>query len=141
LENADNRDSSAIPVTRGGGYGGIESPDGAFHFYTKAPLSGPIWRVPAGGGDETAIGEDIRSLRLPQNFAVGQGGLYFAASERPSQVFEIRFYSFATKTTRTIRRIERGLGNGMYLAPDGKTLLFSTMELNSGDLFLISNFR
>ena len=130
----------AIQVTHGGGFGGTESPDGRFLFYARSLISSPVWRVPVGGGDETPLPGGVRSLRLPQNFAVGQDDIAFARSQDPMQRFELRFYRFSTGRVETIARVERGLGNGMAISPDGKVLLFTTGELRFGDLILVENF-
>lgn len=130
-----------IQITHGGGYGGLESADGRTLFYARTPLSSPIYQVPVQGGNEVAVGEGVRSLRLPTNFAVAAGAIFFGWSENPSRWFEIRSCFINTGKTQVIQRIERGLGNGIALSPDGRSLLFTTMELHSGDLFLVENFR
>jgi Tol biopolymer transport system component len=131
----------ATQITRGGGYGGVESLDGKFLFYARSPLSGAIWRVPVEGGEETPVGPEVRSLRLPQNFALGPHGIYFAATDDAAHQFELRFFSFLTRRTETVTRFRYGLGNGMAVSPEGNWLLFTTSELRSGDLFLVENFR
>jgi Tol biopolymer transport system component len=131
----------ATQITKGGGYGGVESLDGAFLYYSRSPLSGAIWRVPVDGGEETPAGAGARSLRLPQNFALGRHGIFFAAPSDVAQQFELRFLSFSTRRAETVTRIEYGLGNGMSISPDGTWLLFTTFELRSGDLFMVENFR
>ncbi|MBL8216963.1 MAG: PD40 domain-containing protein [Bryobacterales bacterium] len=133
--------SPPVRVSRDGGYGVLESADGRTLFFAKPLLSSPLYRMPAQGGGETALGEEIRSLRLPMNFAVGPEAVYFAWSRNPAQWFELRSYSLATGEARVIQRIDRGLGNGIAIAPDGHSLLFTTTELNAGDLFLVDNFR
>ncbi|MBS1827060.1 MAG: PD40 domain-containing protein [Acidobacteria bacterium] len=130
----------AVRVTQGGGFGAMESADGRFLYYSRTAISGSVWRVPAQGGDEVPLDDSVRSLRLPQNFAVGKRGIYFASSPDPARQFELRFYSFATRTAEPIARIEGGLGNGMALSPDGETLAF-TLERRSGDLVMVENFQ
>lgn len=131
----------AVPVTRNGGFGGTESPDGRFLYYARTILSSPIWRVPVEGGEEVPVGDEVRSLRLPQNFAVGKQGIVFTSSDDPMQRFELRLYSFSTGKTQLLARIENGLGNGMSISPDGTTLLFATTGIHSGDLMMVDNFR
>ncbi|MBZ5618210.1 MAG: hypothetical protein LAQ69_05645 [Acidobacteriia bacterium] len=131
----------AVQVTRNGGFGGIESTDGRFLYYARTILSGPIWRVPVQGGEEVPLGDEVRSLRLPQNFAVDEDGIVFAASDNPMQSFEIRRYSLLTRNTKVIARIKGGFGNGISLSPDGQTLLYTTAEMHSGDLMMVENFR
>ncbi|MBS1857207.1 MAG: PD40 domain-containing protein [Acidobacteria bacterium] len=130
-----------VQVTRNGGFGGIESADGRFLFYGRAILSSPIYRMPVQGGDEVLVGDGVRSLRLPLNFAVDKDGIVFASSDDMTRRFELRRYLLASGKTELIARIGRGLGNGISLSPDGRSLLFTTMELRSGDLFMVENFR
>ena len=112
----------------------MESVDGKFLFYAKNALSGRIWRVPVQGGEELPVAEGVASLRLPQNFSVGERGIIFAASANPAIGFEIRIFEFSTGKTRTVSHVSGALGNGMALSPDGRTLLFTTLEPGTGDL-------
>ncbi len=75
---------SGIQVTKGGGFGAVESADGQFLYYSRTLVSSPIWRVPVLGGEELPLNEEVRSLRLPRNFAVGEQGIYFAGAPIPS---------------------------------------------------------
>lgn len=131
----------ATQITRGGGYGGVESIDGKFIYFARSPLSGPIWRVPVNGGEETPVGTGVRSLRLPQNFALERHGIFFAAAHDAAHDFELRFFSFLTGRFETITRVAHGLGNGMAVSPDGASILFTTSEQRAGDLVLVENFR
>jgi Tol biopolymer transport system component len=106
----------AIQVTRNGGFGGVESVDGRFLFYAKDGLSGPIWRVLVHGGDEVSLGEEVRSLRLPQNFAVGERGIVFASSDNPAHGFEIRLYRFTTGRSEPVARV-KGRSETGWLSP------------------------
>jgi Tol biopolymer transport system component len=134
-------ESAAVQVTRSGGFAGFESPDGRYVYYTKTPQSGQVWWTPVGGGDERTVAGMVRSLRRPQNFAVGAGGIYYAVSDDPRARFQILFRRFDSDEPVTLARVERALGNGMSLTPDGRTLLFSAYESRGGDLMLVENFR
>jgi dipeptidyl aminopeptidase/acylaminoacyl peptidase len=136
-----NGSAAAIQVTKGGGFGGTESPDGNFLYYARSLISSPIYRVPVGGGDEALLAAGVQSLRLPQNFAIGQDGIAFAYFKDPMRWFELRFYRFSTRTVEMVTRVERGLGNGMAISPDGARLLFTAEELRSGDLIIVENFQ
>jgi Tol biopolymer transport system component len=131
----------ALRVTRAGGYGAVESADGHSLFYTKGWLGGRVARMPAEGGPETAMDEEVRSPRMPQNFAVGADGIRYAASSDPRTWFEIRFQPFGGGQPVTLFRIEQCLGNGMSLTPDGETLLFSSVAVRGGDLVMLEDFR
>jgi len=64
-----------------------------------------------------------------------------ASSCDPIRSFEIRLYSFSTRKTSLLARIDKGLGHGMTISPDGNALLFTTTEIHSGDLMMIENFQ
>ena len=53
----------------------------------------------------------------------------------------LRFYDFASKTTRTVYRTERPVGPGLTLAPDGRRILFTQQDRRGSDLMLVENFR
>ena len=131
----------ALQVTRDAGYGAVESPDGNYLYYTKSWLDGRVARIPIAGGEETLMADSVRSLRMPQNFALAAKGIYYAFSTDPQTWFEIRFSSYDAGGSATLLRMQRGIGNGMSLAPDGRTLLFSAVEPRGGDLMLVDNFR
>ena len=53
----------------------------------------------------------------------------------------LRFYDFASKTTRTVYRTEHPVGPGLTLAPDGRRILFTQQDRRGSDLMLVENFR
>lgn len=134
----------AVQITHHGGGHAIESNDGSTLFYSKTLLdSGPggtsIWRVAVNGGEEVMVLDGVSSWC---NFRVANGGIYLirngtGADSRPS----ILFYAFADQSTRTIATIERPVGLGLSIAPDGRRLLYSQVEREDGDLMLVEGFR
>lgn len=55
--------------------------------------------------------------------------------------FGLAFQNFKGGEQRLIARIERGIGNWMTVSPDGRSVLFCTTDLRSGDLMLVDGFR
>jgi Tol biopolymer transport system component len=131
----------AVQATKGGGFGGFESADGKFLYYAKTLVSGAIWRVPVGGGEEQPMHESVRALRGPLNFAVTAEGIWTASSQDPLHGFDLHIYRFATRTVEPVGRVNVGLTTGPAVAPDGRWLLFSDQPARRGDLMLVENFR
>ena len=57
---------------------------------------GTVWKVPAGGGEETRVGDFTVNGRRYLNFAVGAQGIYYASSPDPAHWFELWLYRFST---------------------------------------------
>jgi Tol biopolymer transport system component/DNA-binding winged helix-turn-helix (wHTH) protein len=45
---------TAIQITKQGGFGGFESPDGKYFYYSKSERGSGVWRIPVAGGPERA---------------------------------------------------------------------------------------
>jgi hypothetical protein len=55
--------------------------------------------------------------------------------------FDLCLFRFASRRIEMLAHIDNALGNGMALAPDEKSLLFTTMELRSGDLVMVEGMK
>jgi len=136
-------DGPPVQVTRNGGWRGLESIDGRFLYFAKAPGARSIgetvsiWRIPVEGGDEGFILPSVNNVR---NFVVVKDGIYF---ERDTSLrgFEICFYRFSTGKSEQIAKIGKKGFEGLSLSSDRRWLLFSSFEERSGDLWLVDNFR
>jgi Tol biopolymer transport system component len=139
---ADGSEAGAVQLTKAGGLSPVESPDGTNVYFVREGLSSGIWRVPAGGGAESQVGDfEIFGCRS-QNFAVAGDGIYYASSADPERWFELWFYRLSSGHSERIGRIERKLWEGLSVSPDGRWLLFSGFDnTRSGDLYLVENFR
>src|SRR5262249_54248862 len=69
----------AVQMTHHGGFGAFESPDGKFLYYAKGLTLPGIWRIPTGGGEETAV---INSLQAGYwgFWSVVKEGIYYLDS-------------------------------------------------------------
>jgi tricorn protease-like protein len=118
----------------------VESPDGTEVYFARDRLSAGIWKVSLGGGPETQVGAFQIAGRC-QNFAVGAEGIYYVSSTDPERWFELWLYRFASGKPELIRRVEKMLGAGLSVSPDGRWLSFSADEAQYGDLYMVENFR
>lgn len=129
----------AVRVTRHGGFGPMEAPDGRFLYYAKHNAAG-LWRMPVDGGDEALV---LDALNTPDwgSWAVHDDGIYFVRRGRPTV---LAFYRFATQQTDTLFIPQRGIPGmdpAFAVSPDGQWLLFGQADRSESDLMLVEDFR
>ena len=133
-----------VQVTKNGGTGPLESPDGRYVYYFKVGLG--LWRIPAEGGDERQV---LESLGNWNYFALTGQGIYFIPSSesplsgmdmRSSRESTIEFFSFSNEKIHTVARLEKG-PSGFTVSPDGRELLYAQSDQSGTDLMLVENFR
>ncbi len=132
-----------VQITRGGGAEASESPDGRIVYYTKVPEIGPgLWSVPVGGGDEVRVLDSVRF----GYWAVARNGIYFIDFDVPSDAARpVRFFNFESRQLRQVGTVENTVAwsntPGFAISPDGRWLLYSSLERSDADLMLLDNFR
>ena len=130
----------AVQVTRHGGYGGFESPDGKFLYYAKGWTVPGLWRIPTIGGEETEV---IGTLEAGYwgYWAIVENGIYYLdTTSQPG----IAFFNFTThRTTRVFDLESRPAreATGIAVSPDGGTILYTQLDALSRDIVLVENFR
>jgi len=109
--------------------------DGQFLYYVKwahYPDQCSVWRIPAGGGEETRV---LESTSCGGPFAVVERGIYFITPSRS----DIGYHDFSSDTTRKILTAERAAF--IEASPDGRTILYTQVDEIGSDLMLVENFR
>jgi Tol biopolymer transport system component len=128
----------AVQVSAGPGMMAIESPDGAYLYYTDSPSTNSpatVWRIPVAGGAAVKITGGVNST----SFDVAGGGIYYL--ERIGGEAQIQYFDLASRTVITVAR---NLGNvefGLTASPDGRTILYTRVDSSVNDLMLVENFR
>jgi Tol biopolymer transport system component len=128
----------AIQVTKDGGRGARESPDG--YLYSCGPQRKGLWRVPVSGGPETLVLD--REIEH-HSWDLTVQGIYFI-DENAKPVATVCFYDFETRAVRSLASISNDPAFtsviGLSVSPDGKWLLYCGRILTS-DIMMIDNFR
>jgi Tol biopolymer transport system component len=135
--------SPPAQLTRSGGAESAVSPDGQTLYFAKVPEMGPgLWALSVNGGEE------IRVLASPRfgYWAMSRSGIYFAdfevARELPRPV---KFFSFQSRQITQVGTVENTVWwtntPGFTISPDGRWLLYSSLESTDADLMLVDNFR
>ena len=70
-------------------------------------------------------------------WALSPGGIYFVPAEAPRS---LRYFDFATRQIRPMFEVDKDLGSGLSVSPDGRWILYSLVDVNS-DIMLVDHFR
>ncbi|HTV09735.1 MAG TPA: winged helix-turn-helix domain-containing protein [Candidatus Aquilonibacter sp.] len=129
---------TAVQITHNGGEFGTESEDGKTLYFTRILRadSGSLWRMPIAGGSEEQLADSLYRA----NYAIARSGIYYMTHAGKSGDSTLRFYDFATGTTRTLLQIgwpEYGLD----VSPDGRYLVYAQLDDPASNLMLIEHFR
>jgi len=117
------------------------SPDGKYLYYMKPdryPEECSVWRVPAGGGEETVV---LGSTACHPAYAVGEQSIYFFTPSDKQDRKDLTLYEGPTGRTRKIMTIEQPEAMYMAVSPDGRTILYTRTYQSGSDLMLVENFR
>lgn len=126
-------------VTTQGGFMARDSADSNWIYYTKGDAPG-IWRVPAGGGKETAV-INQPPLGFWGYWCVNGDDLYYVESSGNKP--EIRAYNVKTNRSSRIHTLDRMPPSfaGLTVSPDQKWLLFTDLSESGSHITLAMNSR
>jgi hypothetical protein len=79
-------------------------------------------------------------------WAVVPAGIYFIDFDVPDGAARpVRFFDFRSRAIRQVGSVEATVSwhntPGFAISPDGRTLLYSSLESTDADLMLVDNFR
>ncbi len=126
-----------IQVTRNGGWVALESPDGAYVYYTErqGTKPSPLWRLPTSGGEPTKVLDGV----VMRAFVVLEKGIYYI--DRPAAEARLQFFDFQTGLSRTVAGNLGDVRWGLTASSDGRTILYARADSSVDDLMLVENFR
>ena len=132
-----------VQLTKRGGAEALESPDGRVIYYTKVPEVGPgLWSVSVDGGEEERVLESVRF----GYWAVARSGIYFIDFDVPGEAARpMRFLDFQSRRVKQLGTVENTVRwtntPGFAISPDGRWVLYTSLESTDADLMLVDNFR
>ena len=101
-------------------------------------------RLPRSGACRSTSGDDVQlvdGLSYPNNFVVGDRGIYFlAVGDLPSKT-SIDFFEFSTGRRKTLARVGKPWWSGIALSPDQRWLLFAPIDRDGSDLMLVDRIK
>jgi hypothetical protein len=123
-----------------------------YYTLTDAGAEGLYAKRLPDGEEELAVKDRIGE----RGFAVFADGVYYlhprgdrrapydsmiAPFQNSDEAYDIRFYDFATRTTRSVADIEGAVHLGLAVSTDRTSFLFSKVIDSGSELMMIENFR
>jgi Tol biopolymer transport system component/DNA-binding winged helix-turn-helix (wHTH) protein len=135
---------TATQITKAGGYGGLESADRKYLYYTKGGFGRDgVWRVPIDGGAEEPILADVPRGDYLRSWTLVDGGIYYLDTRNERQP-SVQFFSFASHRTKhivTLNAHVTGSGPTLTISPAGRTMIIQLDESMGSDIIRVENFR
>ena len=129
---------AAVQVTKQGGRGAVESPDGNFVYFARGGGITSLWRIPVTGGEEVQV-LDNATLGY---WSVFEQGIYFL--DRQTNSTAIEFFSFITGRKTSLVKIEKRMQlnkPSFAVSADGRWLSWAQIDHIEKDIMLMENFR
>ena len=132
---------TTVQVTDHGGAEAFESRDGRFVYYTKYAQSG-IWRKPTDrGGPETLVID----RGSPYHWGLFDDGVCLMDVEAATGP-TVDCLDFDTNRITTVSRLPKNTrinveGPSFSVSPDGRWILYVTVEREESDIMMVDNFR
>ncbi|MGA2274786.1 MAG: LpqB family beta-propeller domain-containing protein [Bryobacteraceae bacterium] len=117
-----------------------ESSDGQYVYFRRERS---IWRIPAAGGSEEEVIAPDHETRWPA-FQAAAAGLYYLELDRQERTVVLRFYDFQSKKSRELVRLpvtDASSISTFSVSPDGRYVLYPTVDRAQTALVLTENFR
>ena len=118
-------------VTFGGGFAAVESPEAKYLYYSQTRNYGPVLRMPLAGGRAEPVIPEIRGLF----YAVTSDGIYFQSTHT------ISFWDSASRRIHEVFTPSKPMSIGLAVSPDRRSLLFTQVETDGADLYMIDGLR
>jgi Tol biopolymer transport system component len=127
-----------VQITTQGGWVPFEDEEGRFIYYAKEDPSEGIWRVPAGGGEETLV---LKKTINWSEWCLWEQSIAYVSKEDERRP-RIEMFDLRSQETREIVSLEPDTltGWGLTVSPDGKSILYTKLEQDS-DIMLVENFH
>jgi Tol biopolymer transport system component len=125
----------AVQVTKKGGAGGLESPDGKTLYYAKGLRVPGLWKVPVEGGEETPVLKQVWAGFFG-TWGLAREGIYYYNDSTKA----IEFLSLATHKITQIAKPEKR-GGDFSVSPDGRWILFGQVDQDTSHIMMVDNFR
>jgi Tol biopolymer transport system component/DNA-binding winged helix-turn-helix (wHTH) protein len=120
-------------VTRGGGSVPMISPDGSSLYFARGA---ELWRMPAAGGNATALGVPIRGAARDAWVPTNDGVFFVRATPKGAVVSFRDGKSGRVSDVLVDPAIAAGTG-GLAISPDGRRLLYARVDRLESDLTLL----
>jgi Tol biopolymer transport system component/DNA-binding winged helix-turn-helix (wHTH) protein len=116
-----------------------ESFDGKTVYFASHGDNSTLKKTALSGQPGTASEVDgLPRLRDSKLWALFPGGIYFVPAEAPRSV---RYFDFASKQIRPIFEVDKDLGDGLSVSPDGRWIIYSQVADVNSDIMIVDHFH
>jgi Tol biopolymer transport system component/DNA-binding winged helix-turn-helix (wHTH) protein len=117
-----------------------ESFDGKTVYFADSSARTLLRKVSLGAlpGTPSKGGDGLPRVSNAGGWTVSQGGIYFVPAEAPRS---LSYFDFATKKIWPVFEVDKYLGSGLSVSPDGRWILFSLVGDVNSDIMLVDHFQ
>ena len=127
---------AAVQVTKSGGWGGFEGPDGKSVYYYRDQA---IWRSTLTGEGESRVTGNPEE----QDYRLRSNAIWLLDSSTSPAKFEV--LSLSTHKQTRLGVVDTGppafVAAGFDISPDGRTIIYSRVDSLESDIMLVENFH
>ena len=139
---APSAGGTAAQITRRGGFGGFESPDGKYVYYGTTYWNPELRRVPVDGGNEETLVPRFRNIH---DLKASRTGVYFLPVCRPCQAleqpWELNRYRFSDGKVEVVARFTAMMSMGLAVPPDDSYILVNAFTKVTANIIIVEGFR
>ncbi|MCU1263029.1 MAG: hypothetical protein JWO80_5914 [Bryobacterales bacterium] len=144
--NGESPSSPPVQITKGGGFNGVESPDGKYLYFAKGRGKRGLWRLRLGASGDGTEEPVLESLQNWGWWALGLNGVLFLeqAGESSTAKVHLKFLDLSSKRITDLRTLEYPVDSGaatLTFTPHGGHVIYEQGEDRRSDIVLIENFR
>ncbi len=127
---------AAVQVTKGGGWGGLDGPDGKSLYYYRDQA---IWKSTLTGEGEARVAANPES----QDFRLRRNSLWLLDSSAIQAQLDVLDLSTHKKTRLGVLDIGASAktATGFDVSPDGRTIIYTRVDGLESDIMLVENFH
>lgn len=126
-----------VQITKAGGFAPVPSLDGQSIYYSSNNESvTSLWKQNLASGERKLIAP----LVLRRSYAPAANGVYFFSGSTSQQNSSLFWFDETSQNSSRLFTTDRRIENGVTLAPDGRSLIYTQFDVSDHQLLLVPNF-
>jgi hypothetical protein len=129
----------ARQLTREGGFGAFESPDGKHLYYAKGRSVSGLWRMPLGGGPEEPVLGQLKAGYWGY-WGICNAGIVFADRDMGAATSSLFLLQLPSRTITRVASMSKPIiigDSGMAVTQDCRQILVAQTDQSGSDLMMV----